>query len=551
MKINQGIKTSLYYNILILGFITVLAFIYLFRKIVERDELIREVTENYQPSLTNLTGLLDKFEESRKLILFWSKYANENDTDYKDEFNSLFTIKIPVYRDALVGMTDQWQEEDFQLLMQTANLITDSLYFSYLDFINTLKLESTGTDLISSDIEFLMQDAGLIFLLSEIDQNLNYLIDKRNTEITGIFNEISEKTTRLKNNLIILSLFLFLFIVMFIIILNRQLNKNISILSNNLSLLGKGIIPEEMEIKEKNEFEAVTKNLNRLFEYMKNLTLISKRIGAKDFSTEFKPLGEHDELGTAIVNLQENLKTAHEEQLRYEIEENQRTWVNENIARINDILRTNTDDIEELAFELIKAIVSYTGAKVGGLFIINNENPEKVFFELISSYAYDRRKKIEKTILPGEGLVGKCLLEKETNYLTDIPNHYLSIKSGLGEDNPVSLLIVPLHLNENVYGAIELASFSEIENYKIKFVETIGENIATTISKLKNNLRTTYLLDQTRQQAEELLAQEEEMRQNMDELRATQEQSAEKEQRLTAEIKDLKKRLKEKEGDID
>ena len=338
---------------------------------------------------------------------------------------------------------------------------------------------------------------------------------------------------------------------MFIIILNRQLNKNISILSNNLSLLGKGIIPEEMEIKEKNEFEAVTKNLNRLFEYMKNLTLISKRIGAKDFSTEFKPLGEHDELGTAIVNLQENLKTAHEEQLRYEIEENQRTWVNENIARINDILRTNTDDIEELAFELIKAIVSYTGAKVGGLFIINNENPEKVFFELISSYAYDRRKKIEKTILPGEGLVGKCLLEKETNYLTDIPNHYLSIKSGLGEDNPVSLLIVPLHLNENVYGAIELASFSEIENYKIKFVETIGENIATTISKLKNNLRTTYLLDQTRQQAEELLAQEEEMRQNMDELRATQEQSAEKEQRLTAEIKDLKKRLKEKEGDID
>jgi PAS domain S-box-containing protein len=86
--------------------------------------------------------------------------------------------------------------------------------------------------------------------------------------------------------------------------------------------------------------------------------------------------------------------------------------------------------------------------------------------------------------------------------------------------------LVPAILNDEVFGIIELVSFNKFEPYQIAFIEKIGESIASTISNARVNDRTNKLLEQSKQQAEELAAQEEEMRQNLEELQATQEEVA-------------------------
>jgi hypothetical protein len=168
------------------------------------------------------------------------------------------------------------------------------------------------------------------------------------------------------------------------------------------------------------------------------------------------------------------------------------------------------------------------GANQGGLFVINDDNKDDIYFELAAGYAYDIRKILKKTVKPGVGLVGRCILESESIYISNLPEDYINITSGLGEKSPQRLLIVPFKFNNQIYAVAEIASFNEIEPYKQQFVEEVGNSIASTIATVKINIRTNKLLQELKVQSEELSSQEEEMRQNMEVMKSSQEEMSRK-----------------------
>lgn len=151
---------------------------------------------------------------------------------------------------------------------------------------------------------------------------------------------------------------------------------------------------------------------------------------------------------------------------------------------------------------------------------------------------------MEKNIQLGQGIVGQCFFEKDYILLKTVPENYVEITSGLGKATPRTVLVAPLLANEKVYGVFEVASFKDLEQYQIDFLMDLGENIAMTLNNIKTNVKTRILLEETQEQSQQLISQEEEMRQNMEELQATQEQQ----QRLEDE---LRKKLEEVEKERD
>ena len=262
------------------------------------------------------------------------------------------------------------------------------------------------------------------------------------------------------------------------------------------------------DFKNKQAVDQQLEHMNRNIAFATEITQ-----GNLEISYELR---EDDRLGYSLSTMRESLLQASQK-------DRQEKFESTGLAEVGTILREHTSDLHQLSQQVVSYIVRYLDINQGGLFILM-EDEEEPYLSLTACYAYDRQKMIERRIALGEGLAGQAVLEKDTIYMTEVPDQYVRITSGLGHATPRSILIVPLKSDQKVVGVIEFAAFRPFEPFEITFLEKLAESIAASVMTAQINQQTTQLLEQARWNEEELRAQEEEMRQNMEELQATQEE---------------------------
>jgi GAF domain-containing protein len=240
---------------------------------------------------------------------------------------------------------------------------------------------------------------------------------------------------------------------------------------------------------------------------------------------------KNSKLITSLLNFKDKF-------VQLSIQDQQQNWINSGLAMFVNILRVEGKKSEKLYSEIISALVKYVQANQAGIFILNKSKQ----LELKACYAYGRAKQIQKILEPGDGLLGQCFIEGETTLLTDVPDKFTEITSGLGEATPNTILLVPLKVDKETVGVLEMASFKLFEKYEISFIERLCENIAVVVKETTNNEEVKELLAIAEQTKQMLQSQEEEMRQTMEELYATQDELTRREK----ETKSLLEELKEK-----
>lgn len=313
--------------------------------------------------------------------------------------------------------------------------------------------------------------------------------------------------------------------------LSKRLVRPLNQINSTLLKVSEGDILHSKlpELNVSAEMQLMVTYISRIIEGMRRTTYFAKEIGSGNLDAQYEVLSEKDALGNALLEMRNELKEAElKEKVRRQDDEI-RNWTNLGLSKFSDLLRKDTNDINKLTHNIISQLVRYLEAIQGGVFLMQNENKREPYLDLIAAFAYDRKKYLQRQVKLKEGLVGMCAVEGDVIHLTNLPDDYLAISSGLGESSPKNLLIVPLKYDNNIVGVLEIASLLDIEQFKIDFVVKLAESIALTISSVLINQRTVVLLQQSKKQSEELASQEEEMRQNLEELQATQEESARKE----------------------
>lgn len=282
--------------------------------------------------------------------------------------------------------------------------------------------------------------------------------------------------------------------------------------------------------------QQLANDLNQAVDFTRKVAQGESKVYWQGITEENRLLNQHT-LAGELIRMREQM-----EQVR--AEDQKRLWTTEGLSMVAEITRQHQNNVQLLSDRLLTYLVRYLKANQGMLFFWEDE---KQHLALASCHAYDKKKFLEQHVEPGEGLVGQTFLEQETTYLTEIPSEYVSISSGLGKASPSSLLLVPLKVNEQTIGILELASFGVFAEHMIKFLEEAGEIIASSVATAQLNQQTQLLLAQSQQQAEEMRAQEEEMRQNVEELQATQEEMERKAQELFRAKEELEEKSQEAE----
>jgi putative methionine-R-sulfoxide reductase with GAF domain len=348
--------------------------------------------------------------------------------------------------------------------------------------------------------------------------------------IDNIEKEVQKKTSELESqitNLVYLTIIIGIILVAIasgiLYYLGYNITQAISQVSNQLLEMAKGHRVNKLDSERKDELGEMSRSLDILIDGVSSYTEFANQIGQGNLDALFEPLSEGDELGNSLLEMRESLKKARIEEENRQLENKRRSWVAEGQALISEVLRGTGEDLKIIAHRIISTLIRYLDANQGGIFILNDDNPKDTHIELMASFAYNRNRFHQKRIELGEGVIGACFLERQSIYMTKLPQDYMEIRSGLGTANPNSLLVVPLKIEEQVIGVIEVASFNVLKEHEIEFIEKVSENISSSLFASKTNRKTEQLLEMFRKQAEEKAARDEEMRLNLEELHVLRE----------------------------
>jgi len=507
-RLNLSRQVSIGYLLIVV--VALAASLFCFFTLRNNQKLDDRIRQIYLPTYLLQKDLYALQGNALKLSNSW---IYQPDQQGKQQLQAIHTTEFPALKKRLEELlaASGDNSNDMQELLKEFEMVLNA----QRELMHVLSADSTYGNDASVDEAIALLETGII-------PKAQLLADHLHTCMQAQEQKMSQAQEDKEDSYDFLALLLGTMVLLFISISyvayyfsRKKIVKPILRLKDTVLEMSEGkSIEEEFEMQE-DEIGEMTHAIATLMKGINARAAFALQIGNGNYTNDFALLSSEDTMGKALLDMRENLKHNAEEEQR-------RNWAVSGLAKFAEIIRNQTD-FQKLGDAIISNIIKYTHSNQGGLFVISDENKNDVHLRLLSCYAWDKKKHVEKTIREGQGMAGQCWQEGNPIFLTQVPSDYVTITSGLGHATPRCLFLAPLKVNDVIYGVLELASFQPYQEHEREFIVKVCEIIASAISTVKIAEQTKHLLIQSQQQAEAMRNQEEEMRQNMEELQAAQE----------------------------
>lgn len=262
---------------------------------------------------------------------------------------------------------------------------------------------------------------------------------------------------------------------------------------------------------------------------LKEVVESALKIAEGDYSGQIIPKSDSDQLAHALNQMTVALR-------KVTIENQRQNKLKSALNELNEKMRGDLD-LAMLSKNIVSFIAHFTNAQIGAFYLYNSDQNN---FQLSGSFAFNNRKGVQNNYSLGEGLIGQAALEKEIILFNNLPDNYLHITSGIGNTVPRCIIVVPFVYNKQTIAVIELGSVSDFSDIAIEFLNLVSENIAISIVSATNRQQMAKLLAVTKEQAEELQVQQEELRQTNEELESQTKALRKSEEYLQAQQEELR-----------
>ena len=197
-------------------------------------------------------------------------------------------------------------------------------------------------------------------------------------------------------------------------------------------------------------------------------------------------------------NINEMIRNLRDTTLRNE----EQDWLKTNLAKFTRMLQGQRDflTVGKLILSEVAPLVS---AQQGAFYMIDNSNGESEL-KLLASYASHEGNGAKSRFKFGESLIGQAALEKRRILLTDVPNNYAKVSSGLGEFHPTNIVVLPILFEGQVKAVMELSSVERFSPTHQAFLDQLTESIGIVLNTIEASTQTENLLKQSQSLAAEL-----------------------------------------------
>ncbi len=169
-----------------------------------------------------------------------------------------------------------------------------------------------------------------------------------------------------------------------------------------------------------------------------------------------------------------------------EIEETTQTGNNYSLREFEKIIQSGGDQ-KRMLNKILWAVSKKIDASQAAIYKSITEENDR-YIQLVATFAYSVPDSEVIKFEYGEGLAGQVAKEGRVYNISDVPDGYIQVVSGLGNASPNHLLIMPLLKEEEILGVIELASFKMFDK---ELEEFLGKLCNVIANKLHDDMQVT------------------------------------------------------------